>query len=119
MVATGRQASYRLQLRDDADNLTELEVKGLRQTPPVEQAAGIVDDSGWQPAVVFYESSHPLLFTTEARLENGRIALKEPVAPSAFGSPVWVENGIAGIVQEDYSAADANALQKAFPAEKF
>jgi hypothetical protein len=45
------------------------------------------------------------ILLTPARLENGRIRLDNPVDASAYGSPVWVEGGVAGFVQDQDSGA--------------
>jgi hypothetical protein len=52
----------------------------------------------------------PELLYTAVLFENGRYRLRDPVDPAGFGSPIWTEDGVAGLLQEESSAADLKTL---------
>jgi hypothetical protein len=72
----------------------------------------------WQPAAVYKirredGQTTPTLWLTQARKESGSFRLKDPLDATAFGSPVWIGGGVAGMLQTEDSAAEVSSILKA------
>ncbi len=123
MVATQEEAAYRLRLRETDDNAVLLEVVGFQGTGVSSRKGEVADEGDWQSAAVLRtelnSQAAPSVWLTEIRKENGRWVLKDPAGVTALGSPVWTENGFAGLLQNDNSAGALRSLLKSFPSEVF
>jgi len=89
--------------------------KAWKRTAQGPKPADAPSVAGWQPAAVYrirFEADSPIavLWLTEAREENGSYRLKDPLDSMAFGSPVWIGKGVAGILQTEDTAAEIGTL---------
>ena len=71
---------------------------------------------GWQQAAVVQfdrqGNGEPKLWLTEALWEDGRYRIKDLVDATAFGSPLWIDGSVAGLLQDESSAAEVNGVLK-------
>jgi hypothetical protein len=110
-VATKRR--YRVRFRNSDSNVVLLHLQGWKDLAPTTFVQAATGD--WQPAAVmrmYGPGSEPSLWLTEVRVENGRLQLKDAADSTAFGSPVWTEGGIAGMLQDVGWGISASELQK-------
>ncbi len=126
MISAEDKATYRLRFRNSDDNAVVLELKGFHAEEQSKAAAQIVrnDQSPvgeWQPAALLRTDldtqTAPYVWITEAKKENGRWVLKDPAGVTALGSPIWTEDGVVGLVQDDTSGAATVNLLKSFRSE--
>jgi len=47
---------------------------------------------------------------TSVRGDGMRYQIRDPVDPDVFGSPIWTDDGVVGIVQDETSGAAAALL---------
>jgi hypothetical protein len=107
VVSTTTRERFRVRFRGDDANAALLEVRGWT-APTVPLAERRAD---WQPAAIVIprrqsDRVEPELLHTAVRFEEGRYRLRDPVDPAAFGSPIWTEDGVAGLLQEETSGAE-------------
>jgi hypothetical protein len=106
---------YHLRLRTSNDNAAILEIPAWKDVAPGVQAAAGSSSGEWQMATFVRldwqgTRSEPVIHLTEARMDNGRYRLKEPADNTSFGSPLWIGNGIAGLLQDRDSAANCTRV---------
>jgi hypothetical protein len=111
-IAAASKHRYRVRFRDSDSNAVLLEIPALKQSNTAATITNNGDWDDWRPAALVRvaDGGQPTLWMTEARMENGRLRLKDLVDESAIGSPVWMESGVAGMVQDEGSASGLNAL---------
>jgi hypothetical protein len=72
----------------------------------------------WQPATVVRVRRldgviEPSFWQTSVKWDGSRYEIRHPVDRDAFGSPIWTDGGVVGIVQDELSgAAVAGLLEK-------
>ncbi len=113
VVSTTTKRRFRVRFRADDANAALLDVRGWTATtlPAADRR------EEWQPAAIVIprrqgDRVEPELLHTAVRFDNGRYQLRDPVDPAAFGSPIWIENGVVGLLQDESSAADLKTLMK-------
>lgn len=99
---------YTMRFRNSEANFALFEIPGWNSSTAGFEAFTEANTE-WQPAAVgrldrTAATPKLTLWVTEARLENGRYRLKEPVDATAIGSPLWVSGGVVGMVQDGRSA---------------
>lgn len=57
-------------------------------------------------------NSPPRIVVTQAHRLGEMLTFDDPVDARAFGSPVWVQGGFAGMIQDRRSAIPADRLQR-------
>jgi hypothetical protein len=122
LVSSRKHRSYHLRFRDVDDNVALLELVDSHAARGSFKKAGIDEDSDWRPAAVLrgqLETDGPKVWITEIKKENGRWILRDPAGVTAFGSPVWTDEGFVGLLQSDSSAAPLGNVSKSFPSELF
>jgi hypothetical protein len=106
-ISPSTRRRFRVRFRADDANVALLEVRGW--TAPVLPTAP--ERTGWwQPATLVIPRRQnggveAELLEVFIGLENGRYRLRHPVDASAFGSPVWMDTGVVGLLQDENSAA--------------
>jgi hypothetical protein len=111
-VVTRRQ--YRVRFRNSDSNAALLEIRPWNASGDLYEFAE-PRTRDWQPAAVmrlYHPATEASLWLTEVRLEDGRFRLRHPVDSAAFGSPVWVDGGIVGLLQDERSAAVGQRIVK-------
>jgi hypothetical protein len=107
---------YRIMFRNRDSNAVLLEIPALKDSGSGLAFAAETQGGDWQQAAVVRidpdRGNKPVLWLTEARREDGRYRIRDIVDPSAVGSPLWVEGGVAGLLQNEGSASDINTLLK-------
>jgi hypothetical protein len=114
-ISPNTQRSYSLRLRTADDNAAVLSGGAWKQMLQRPKPAAAASVAGWRPAAVYrirFDNGGPtaVLWLTEAREENGRYRLKDPLDFTAIGSPVWIGDGVAGILQTQDTAAELGAV---------
>jgi hypothetical protein len=115
--STATKRRYHVKFRNRDTNAVLLEIPALKEAGPGLELPAAVHDGDWRPAAVvrWYRrenDNRPLLFLTEARWEDGRYRMKDFVDATAFGSPLWIDGAVAGLLQDESTAADMNDLLK-------
>jgi hypothetical protein len=107
-VSPTTRRRFALRLRSADANLALLRVSGWTSAgvEPLVRS----DSPQWQPATIVRlrrddARIEPLFMQTAIRSSNGRLELRDVVDAGAFGSPIWTEAGVAGIVQHASSGA--------------
>ena len=118
-VSAATKKRFRLRLRASDSNVALMRLNGWRGAG----VTPIVTDlpAEWQPATVVrlrreQDRIEAVFLQTAVRSNDGRVELRDPVDTDAFGSPIWTEAGVVGVVQEDTSGAD---LKRALSALNF
>jgi hypothetical protein len=116
-VSAKTRRRYQVRFRNDDANAALIEIRTLETSPLV---PGLPPAAGWRPATVFtlqrQESGlEPVLWHTEARYDAGRFEIKDPLDATAFGAAVWIDNGIAGLLQDHASAVELSRVMKRLP----
>jgi hypothetical protein len=106
-----------VRFRSSDANAVLCEIPALRNSVAGLELAGKSGDGAWQAAaVVRLDRSgsrlEPSLWLTEARLEQGRYHIKDIVDSAAIGSPLWIEDGVVGLLQDESSAAEIKGVMK-------
>lgn len=114
-ISPDTQRHYPLRFRATDDNAAILKAEAWKRTPHELKFAEASSVLGWRPAAVYrirLAAGGPkaVLWLTEAREEGGHYRLKDPLDSTAFGSPVWIGNGVAGILQTEDAAAEIGAV---------
>lgn len=119
LLDNGR-AFERVALRDAPENAALLDLQGLHAPSVVSGLTDVPDFGDWKQGFVFRfdRSSHLVTWLTDVKQVDGRLILRDAV-PDASGSPIWLESGVAGILQDDSSGEAAAAVLKEFPSESF
>jgi hypothetical protein len=115
-----RPQTAHVALRSTTENSALIELKGI---PAAASAFTLANDPGndeWQTAAVFrYDSASGLIaLVTEVKQEDGRYILRD-ASPDSAGSPIWLESGAAGMLQDDSSAVFIGTVLRDFPSESF
>jgi len=107
-ISVKTKRPYRVRFRAADSNAALLAVSGwsgsgLTATDPAPPAA-------WQPAVIAMLRRGSGAVETEfrqtsIRWDEGRYQIRDPVDADAFGSPIWTEAGVVGLVQDESSGA--------------
>jgi hypothetical protein len=116
-ISTTTKRRYHVRFRDRDTNAVLLEIPVMKSAGQAFEPAAGVGDGEWQPAAVvrlIHRDSRPepVLWLTEARLTDGRYQIKDPVDAAAWGSPLWIDNGVAGLLQDEGSAAEIRGVSK-------
>jgi len=113
-ISSASKRRYHIMLRNGVNNAVLFEVPALRDSGSGLALSREAPGGNWQQAaVVRIDREHgnkPVLWLTEARWEEGRYQIRDIVDGTAFGSPLWIEGGVAGLLQDESSAADMNSL---------
>ena len=113
-ISSESKRSYHIMFRNRVNNAVLFEIPALGDSGSGLAFSRQAPGSGWQQAaVVRIDREHgnkPVLWLTEARWEDGRYQIRDIVDGTAFGSPLWIEDGVAGLLQDESSAADMNSL---------
>lgn len=109
-ISPASRRAYHIRFRGSDANAAILQIPGWRSAPALPFAPGPASGE-WQSAVmVRFERQGgravPVLWITEARFEQGRYHIRDPLDATAFGSPLWLSGGVAGVLQSDDSAAE-------------
>jgi hypothetical protein len=113
-VSATTRRRFPLRFRADDANAALLHVRRW-SGPAVKTPAKPI--LGWQPAAIVvprWRNGHvePMLWHTSVQFESGRYRLRDPIDAAAFGSPVWTEAGVAGLLQDELSAADVATVMR-------
>jgi hypothetical protein len=116
-ISTSTKRRYHVRFRNSDTNAALLEIPALKHGGPGFQMALQAGDGEWRPAAVVRlvrpdSQAAPVLWLTEARLREGRYQIKDPVDTPAYGSPLWIEGGVAGLLQDESSAAEIRGVLK-------
>jgi hypothetical protein len=108
---------YHVRFRNSNSNAVLFEIPALRNSEAQLELANESGDGAWQSAaVVRWDHSEsggePILWMTEARWEEGRYHIKDLVDGSAIGSPLWMDGGIVGLLQDEGSAVEIGSILK-------
>jgi hypothetical protein len=106
---------YPVRFRNNDSNAALLEIADLKKESSGIGLAGDASADEWQPAVVVRltaPDTEPALWTTRARLVNGRYEIQDPVDASAYGSPVWIKGGAVALLQNESSGSALAGLLK-------
>ena len=80
-------------------------------------SASSFPEATWQQAAVVRlrrtgTGIEPVFLHTAVRQNGGRVELRDAVDADAYGSPIWTEGGIVGIVQSSTSGTHIAAAMK-------
>jgi len=103
-VLQGRR--YKMRIRNRDSNVALLELRGWAPKSLVAVEQRVEAESAWRGAMLFRLSGpQPNMLFTEARVVDGRLQLKHPVDDTSYGSPIYLEEGALGILQDSNSGA--------------
>jgi hypothetical protein len=116
-ISPETERTYSMRLRATDNNAAVLRADAWKQVMQGLNLASASPQEGWRPAAVYRirsdsNGARAVLWMTEARKEDGRYILKDPLDATAFGSPVWIGNGVAGMVQTEDTAANIDTILK-------
>jgi hypothetical protein len=116
-IGAGARHRYRIRFRNSDSNAALCEIPALKGSGNRVELARDSKEGSWRPAVVVRlarsgSRSEPTLWLTEARWDVGRYHIKDVVDAAAIGSPLWMENGVVGLLQDESSAAEINGVLK-------
>ena len=116
-IAASARNRYRVRFRNSDSNAALCEIPALKGSGNSVELARASTESSWRPAAVVRlersgSRSEPTLWLTEARWDEGRYHIKDVVDSAAIGSPLWMENGVVGLLQDESSAAEINGVLK-------
>lgn len=117
-ISTETKHRYHVRFRDRDTNVALLEISALKDSGAgLDPSVRVREVGDWQPAAVVRfdrqgKAGEPVLWMTEARWEGGRYRIKDPTDTTAFGSPLWTEDGVVGVLQDENSAAEISGLLK-------
>jgi hypothetical protein len=116
-IAAGTRNRYRVRFRNSDSNAALCEIPALKGSGNRVELAKDSKEGSWRPAAVVRldrsgSKSEPTLWLTEARWDEGRYHIKDVVDAAAFGSPLWMEDGVVGLLQDESSAAEINGVLK-------
>lgn len=115
-ISPDTKRRYHIMFRNRPDNAVLFEIPALKDTGTGVGLSRAAAAGDWQPAaVVRIDHEHgnrPVLWLTETRWEDGRYRIRDIVDGTAFGSPLWVEGGVVGLLQDESSATDIDSLLK-------
>ncbi len=100
---------YRMTIRNSSSNLVIFKQTGGDKRLPVTVAKQPDEGGDWVPAFVIRVKGESLerpdfsQSANQVRMENGRVVLRYRVDSTVFGSPIVIESGVIGIVQDGTS----------------
>ena len=116
-ISIDTRRKYKVRFRSDDSNSALFEIPALKRSENGLETAREPVDGPWQTAAVVRfdpegPGTDPVPWLTEVRLEGGRYRLKDLVDSTAFGSPLWLDGRVVGLVQDEGSAAEISGLLK-------
>jgi hypothetical protein len=116
-ISASTKRRYHVRLRNSDANAVLCQIPALKNSGAELELANASGDGRWQTAAVVRldhagSRIEPHLWLTEARLEGARYHINDLVDSAAFGSPLWIDGGVVGLLQDEGSAVEIRSALK-------